>query len=183
MRRLSIRLWGILFHSSKSAISNRTAAGDLSRSNVVQACPKHARFSGQESTLAIPYAILFQKPEELYEQPIFFGPHGGVGSTECNWPTCIDPHKAERTVWLDILRPVSKIAFSVLFRRAVNCIYRSSVDVVARGRPAPGRRLTLKFHSLATTSGDFNSFRDTTLCLHGFQSAYKRHVDTGKSRC
>ncbi|GFV96818.1 uncharacterized protein TNCV_4350311 [Trichonephila clavipes] len=48
-----------------------------------------------------------------------------------------------RTVWLDTLRPVAKsnclcswVAFSVLFRRAVNCIYRSSVDVVARGRPA-----------------------------------------------
>ncbi|GFX71153.1 hypothetical protein TNCV_3649181 [Trichonephila clavipes] len=45
---------------------------------------------------------------------------------------------------------------SILFRRAVNCIYRSSVDVVARGRPAPGRRLTFpvswnRFHSLATT--------------------------------
>ncbi|GFW13140.1 putative DD41D transposase [Trichonephila clavipes] len=48
------------------------------------------------------------------------------------------------------------LAFSVLFRRAVNCIYRSSVDVVARSRPAPGRRLTFpvpwnRFHSLATT--------------------------------
>ncbi|GFU90453.1 hypothetical protein TNCV_1796841 [Trichonephila clavipes] len=86
-----------------------------------------------------------------------------------------------RTVWLDTLRPVAKsnclcssVAFSVLFRRAVNCIYRSSVDVVARGRPAPGRRLTFpvswnRFPSLATTLiGDSNSVRDTTLC----QSAY-----------
>ncbi|GFT04849.1 hypothetical protein TNCV_2849841 [Trichonephila clavipes] len=53
------------------------------------------------------------------------------------------------TVWLNTLRPVAKsnclcscVAFSVLFRRVVNCTYRSSVDVVARGRPAPGRRLT-----------------------------------------
>ncbi|GFX88060.1 hypothetical protein TNCV_158781 [Trichonephila clavipes] len=49
-----------------------------------------------------------------------------------------------------------RAAFSALFRWAVNCIYRPSVDVVARGRPAPGRRLTFpvswnRFHSLATT--------------------------------
>ncbi|GFX80786.1 hypothetical protein TNCV_4694971 [Trichonephila clavipes] len=41
---------------------------------VIRAYPKHARLdSGQESTLAIPYAVLFQlqacsPPEELYER-------------------------------------------------------------------------------------------------------------------
>ncbi|GFV56323.1 hypothetical protein TNCV_2643701 [Trichonephila clavipes] len=42
------------------------------------------------------------------------------------------------------------VALSVLFRRAV-CIYQSSVDVVASGRPAPGQTPVSAF------SGDSNS--------------------------
>ncbi|GFV49640.1 uncharacterized protein TNCV_1959481, partial [Trichonephila clavipes] len=72
--RLSIRLWGILFHSSRSAISkSRTVAGGLGRAAMRRpSMPKHARLdSGQESTLAITYAVLFQlqacsPPDELY---------------------------------------------------------------------------------------------------------------------
>ncbi|GFT20617.1 hypothetical protein TNCV_2184331 [Trichonephila clavipes] len=72
--RLSIRLWGILFHSSRSAISKfRTVEGGLGRAAMRRpSMSKHARLdSGQESTLAIPYAVLFQlqacsPPDELY---------------------------------------------------------------------------------------------------------------------
>ncbi|GFT82518.1 hypothetical protein TNCV_1633271 [Trichonephila clavipes] len=72
--RLSIRLWGILFHSSRSAISSlgQQQAALVTQQCVVRACPKHARLdSGQESTLDIPYAVLFQlqacsPPDELY---------------------------------------------------------------------------------------------------------------------
>ncbi|GFU82448.1 hypothetical protein TNCV_3789731, partial [Trichonephila clavipes] len=55
--RLSIRLWGILFHSLRSAISRFwTVAGGLGHAAMRHpSMPKHARFdSGQESTLAIP---------------------------------------------------------------------------------------------------------------------------------
>ncbi|GFW47544.1 synaptotagmin-1 [Trichonephila clavipes] len=72
--RLSIRLWGILFHSSRSAISkSRTVAGGLGlaamrRPSMSQTCSIGFR---SESTLAIPYAVLFQlqacsPPDELY---------------------------------------------------------------------------------------------------------------------
>ncbi|GFV69851.1 hypothetical protein TNCV_3279581 [Trichonephila clavipes] len=72
--RLSIRLWGIQFHSSRSANSkSRTVAGGLGRAAMRRrASPKHARLDlGQESTLAIPSAVLFllqacSPPEELY---------------------------------------------------------------------------------------------------------------------
>ncbi|GFW85411.1 hypothetical protein TNCV_144561 [Trichonephila clavipes] len=78
-----------------------------------------------------------------------------------HWPTCIEPSLRIRlhTVWLDILRPVAKsnclcscVAFSVLFRRAVNCMYRSSGDIVARARPAPGRHLTFLFLGIDSTA-------------------------------
>ncbi|GFV69850.1 hypothetical protein TNCV_3279571 [Trichonephila clavipes] len=106
-------------------------------------------------------------PISMFSSSSSSGPHGGVGQRNADhWPTCIEPSLAEPDYVLfgwTPLRPVAKsnclcscVAFSVLFRRAVNCIYRSSVDVVARGRPAPGRRLTFhvswnRFHSLATT--------------------------------
>ncbi|GFV55232.1 hypothetical protein TNCV_2464071 [Trichonephila clavipes] len=73
--RLSIRLWGNTVPLLKSAISkSRTVAGGLGRAAIRhrRACPKHARLdSGQESMLAIPYAVLFQlqacsPPDELY---------------------------------------------------------------------------------------------------------------------
>ncbi|GFT38665.1 hypothetical protein TNCV_2931311 [Trichonephila clavipes] len=73
--RLSIILWGILFHSSRSAISqvSDSSRRPWSRSKcVVQAYPKHARLiQVRESTLAIPYAVLFQlqacsPADELY---------------------------------------------------------------------------------------------------------------------
>ncbi|GFS79534.1 hypothetical protein TNCV_2370461 [Trichonephila clavipes] len=72
--RLLIRLWGILFHSSRSAISkSRTVAGGLGRAAMRRASMSQTcsvRF-GRESTLAIPYAVLFQlqacsPPDELY---------------------------------------------------------------------------------------------------------------------
>ncbi|GFV73081.1 hypothetical protein TNCV_299181 [Trichonephila clavipes] len=72
--KLSIRLWGILFHSSRSAISkSRTVAGGLGhaamrRQSMSQTCSIGFR---SESTLEIPYAVLFQlqacsPPDELY---------------------------------------------------------------------------------------------------------------------
>ncbi|GFX66653.1 hypothetical protein TNCV_1428191 [Trichonephila clavipes] len=72
--RLSIRLWGILFHSSRSAISkSRTVAGGLGHAAMRRpSMSQTARLdSDQESTLAIPYAVLFQlqacsPPDELY---------------------------------------------------------------------------------------------------------------------
>ncbi|GFU54143.1 hypothetical protein TNCV_3618041 [Trichonephila clavipes] len=101
-----------------------------------------------------------------------------------HYPTCISPPSCSRfcTVWLDTLHPVAEnclcscVAFSVLFQRAVNCIYRSSVDVVARGRPAPGRRLTFpvscdRFHSLATTLLATPT-ASANVVFAGFQSAY-----------
>ncbi|GFV65423.1 hypothetical protein TNCV_4948741 [Trichonephila clavipes] len=100
-------------------------------------------------------------------------------------------------VWLNTLRPVAKsnclcscVAFSVLFRRAVNCIYRSSVDVVVRGRPAPGRRLTFpvswnRLHSLATTLLATPTASATLRCVCPDSSLpITRHaIDSGKSRC
>ncbi|GFW69920.1 transposon Tf2-9 polyprotein [Trichonephila clavipes] len=50
---------------------SRTVAGGLGRAAIVRACPKHARLgSGQDRTLVIPYAVLFQlqacsPPDEL----------------------------------------------------------------------------------------------------------------------
>ncbi|GFV30479.1 hypothetical protein TNCV_3046941, partial [Trichonephila clavipes] len=130
------------------------------------------------------------------QQPILFGPHGGVGSTAgmqtiglrvCEPPLmklityCLAGHPS---------RPVAKsnclcscVAFSVLFRRAVNCIYRSSVDVVTpRGRPAPWSTSTifLFLESIPqpcnNTSGDSNSVRDTTLCLPDSSLPITRHA-------
>ncbi|GFU21788.1 hypothetical protein TNCV_4909941 [Trichonephila clavipes] len=68
--RLSIRLWGILFHSSK--VQSQVSDGSRrpwSRSNgVVGACPKHARLdSGQESTLEIPRCICFSFKHVLHQ--------------------------------------------------------------------------------------------------------------------
>ncbi|GFV21437.1 hypothetical protein TNCV_2371941 [Trichonephila clavipes] len=105
-------------------------------------------------------------PISMFSSPSSSGHTVAWGQRNADhWPTCIEPSlmKPIRTVWLNTLCPVAKsiclcscVAFSVLFRRVVNCIYRSSVDVVARGRPAPGRCLTFpvswnRFYSLATT--------------------------------
>ncbi|GFU97264.1 hypothetical protein TNCV_1053461 [Trichonephila clavipes] len=107
--------------------------------------PKHARLDSGQSTLAIPYAVLFRL--KACSPPDESSMRSGI----IIWKTKESPMAPARlrTVWLDTLRPVAKsnclcncVAFSVLFRRAVNCIYRPSVDVVARGRHAPGRRLT-----------------------------------------
>ncbi|GFX58360.1 hypothetical protein TNCV_205471 [Trichonephila clavipes] len=98
---------------------------------------------------------------------------------------------------MDTLRPVAKsyclcscVAFFVLFRRAGNCIYRSSVDVVARGRPAPGRRLTFpvpwnRFYSLATTLLATPTASATLRCVCPDSSLpITRHaMDSGESRC
>ncbi|GFW37217.1 hypothetical protein TNCV_5021151 [Trichonephila clavipes] len=101
------------------------------------------------------------------------------------WPTCIEPSLMKPITYCLAGHPSSCCqeqlslqlrTFSVLFRRAVNCIYRSSVDVVARGRHAPGRRLTFPVswnpQPCNNTSVDSNNVRDTPLCLPGFQSAY-----------
>ncbi|GFU34888.1 hypothetical protein TNCV_2992021 [Trichonephila clavipes] len=98
---------------------------------------------------------------------------------------------------LDTLRSVAKsnclcscVAFTVLFRRAVNCTYRSSVDVVVGGRPAPGRRLTFpvswnQFRSLATTPLATPTASATLRCVCSDSSLpITRHtMDSGKSRC
>ncbi|GFV07878.1 hypothetical protein TNCV_306261 [Trichonephila clavipes] len=58
-----------------------------------------------------------------------------------HWPTCIEPSLMKPITYCLAEHPssfaksnclCSCVAFSVLFQRAVNCIYRSSVDVVAR---------------------------------------------------
>ncbi|GFS79535.1 hypothetical protein TNCV_2370471 [Trichonephila clavipes] len=125
-------------------------------------------------------------PISMFSSPSSSGHTVAWGQRNADyWPKCIEPSlmKPIRTVWLNTLRPVAEsnclcscVAFSVLFRRVVSCVYRSSVEV-ARGRPAPGRRLTFLFlesipQPCNNTSGDSNSVRDTTLCLPGFQSAY-----------
>ncbi|GFV07932.1 hypothetical protein TNCV_2192961, partial [Trichonephila clavipes] len=78
-------------------------------------------------------------------QPIFFGPHGGVGVSDFFRPLAYvhrGPPSDARYVlfgWTPV--PVTKVScpelrvFSVLFRWAVNCIYRSLVDVVVRDLP------------------------------------------------
>ncbi|GFU80680.1 hypothetical protein TNCV_3347571 [Trichonephila clavipes] len=112
----------------------------------------HSRLN-QDSSRKQHLAPIMLLPNLNVQQPIFFGPHGGVGQRNADhWPTCLEPSPHEADYVLFFLAghpssyPVTKSNclsaaawhFSVLFRRAVNCIYRSSVDVVARGRPAPG---------------------------------------------
>ncbi|GFU74307.1 hypothetical protein TNCV_1353781 [Trichonephila clavipes] len=137
------------------------------------------------------------------QQTIIFRPHGGVVSTECRLLAYVHrahPHEAGlRTDWLDTLRPAAKsncsscscVAFSVLFRRAVNCIYQSSVDVVARGRPGPWStsNISLFLESIPqpcnNTSGDFNSVSATLRCVCPDSSLpiTRYTMDSGKSRC
>ncbi|GFV72014.1 hypothetical protein TNCV_2459471 [Trichonephila clavipes] len=139
--RLSIRLWVILFHSSRNAISkSRTVAGGLGhaamrRPSMSQTCSigfRSGEHAGYSIRCIVSASSMFSTRRAL------------CGRALSSWKTKESP-----------MAPAC-VAFSVLFRRAVNCIYRSSVDVVARGRPAPGRRLTFpvswnQFQSLATT--------------------------------
>ncbi|GFV60747.1 hypothetical protein TNCV_3878041 [Trichonephila clavipes] len=114
-------------------------------------------------------------------------------------PTCIEPSlmKPIRTVWLNTLRPVAEsnclcscVAFSVLFRRVLSCVYRSSVDVVARGRPAPWSTSNIScfLESIPqlcnNTSGDSNSVRELRCVCPDSSLPITRHaMDSGKSRC
>lgn len=54
---------------------------------------------------------------------------------------------------------------SVLFRRSVKSIYRSSVAVVSRGRPCPGRRLTFAFAWNWFTSLETTFLVNTFYCV------------------
>ncbi|GFT55583.1 hypothetical protein TNCV_995811 [Trichonephila clavipes] len=73
--RLSIQTFGNtvpLFKKCNLQVSDSSEVALVTQQCVVRVCPKHARLdSGQESTLAIPYAVLFQlqacsPPDELY---------------------------------------------------------------------------------------------------------------------
>ncbi|GFU82449.1 hypothetical protein TNCV_3789741 [Trichonephila clavipes] len=112
----------------------------------------------------------------------------------CSQSRCSAAHLLQAAWWrgvngMQTIGLRACVAFSDLFRRAVNCIYRSSVDVVARGRPAPGRRLTFpvswnQLHSLATTLLATPTASATLRCVcPDFSLPITRHaMDSGKSR-
>ncbi|GFV06172.1 hypothetical protein TNCV_1096911 [Trichonephila clavipes] len=111
--------------------------------------------------------------EHESSSPSSFGPHGGVGSTECRPLAYVHralPARRSRLrnwVWTEItlLVPLPRATVFLQLRsiplfcflEGLLTVYtESSVDVVACGRPAPGRCLTFprflnRFHSLATT--------------------------------
>ena len=117
----------------------------------------------------------------------------------------ITAQRAERPPWwsllsivrLDALCPVAKsnylyscVALSVLFRWAVNSIYRSSVAVVARDWLWPRRRQTFtvswnRFHSLATTLLTTPIASTILRCVRPDSSLPIIHhvMDSGKSHC
>ncbi|GFW88007.1 hypothetical protein TNCV_216791 [Trichonephila clavipes] len=86
--RLSIRLWGILFHSSRSAISkSRTVTDGLGRAAMRRPSMSQTGSIGfrSESTLAIPYAVLLQLqacslPDELYAVGIIILENKGISN-------------------------------------------------------------------------------------------------------
>ncbi|GFU17900.1 hypothetical protein TNCV_4029211 [Trichonephila clavipes] len=168
------RLWGILFHSSRSAISkSRTVAGGLGRAamrhpNMSQTCSigfRSGEHAGHSIRCIVSASSMFSTRRAL------------CGRALSSWKTKESP-----------MAPAC-VAFSVLFQRAVNCIYRSSVDVVARGRPTPGRRLTFpvswnRFHSLATTLLATPTASATLRCVFpDYSLPITRHaMDSSKSR-